>query len=40
VGRFTDSEVGYVITLDQTTNASQLWRTSDAGTTWHAVSLA
>jgi xyloglucan-specific exo-beta-1,4-glucanase len=37
---FTDSEVGYVITLDQTTNASQLWRTSDAGTTWHTVSLA
>jgi photosystem II stability/assembly factor-like uncharacterized protein len=37
---FTDSEVGYVITLDQTTNTSQLWRTTDAGTTWHTVSLA
>jgi photosystem II stability/assembly factor-like uncharacterized protein len=36
---FTDSEVGYVITLDQTANTSQLWRTSDAGTTWHRVSL-
>ncbi len=36
---FTDSKVGYVISDDQDTLASQLWRTSDAGSTWTAVSL-
>jgi photosystem II stability/assembly factor-like uncharacterized protein len=36
---FTDSEVGYVITEDQTTYASQLWRTTDAGNVWRMVAL-
>jgi hypothetical protein len=36
---FTDAEVGYVIAQDQATNTSQLWRTKDAGTTWHVVAL-
>jgi hypothetical protein len=36
---FTDSEVGYVITQNQTTLASALWRTTDAGARWLPVSL-
>lgn len=36
---FTDSEVGYVISENQTTLASQLWRTTDAGSVWTVVSL-
>jgi photosystem II stability/assembly factor-like uncharacterized protein len=34
---FTDSEVGYVISEDQDTLASQLWRTTDAGGVWTVV---
>jgi hypothetical protein len=37
---FTDSHVGYVITLDQSTNTSKVWRTSDGGATWHMVSVS
>lgn len=37
---FTDSDVGYVITIDQSANASKLWRTSDSGAIWHMVSLS
>jgi photosystem II stability/assembly factor-like uncharacterized protein len=36
---FTDSEVGYVITQNQATQASALWRTTDAGASWSRVSL-
>jgi photosystem II stability/assembly factor-like uncharacterized protein len=36
---FTDSEVGYVISEDQDTLASQLWRTTDAGSVWTVVPL-
>jgi hypothetical protein len=36
---FTDSEVGYVLTQNQNTNVSQLWRTTNAGATWSIVSL-
>ncbi len=36
---FTDPEVGYVITLDQTTQATALWRTTDAGSKWSRVSV-
>lgn len=36
---FTDSEVGYVISQNPTTLASQLWRTTNAGSTWTVVSL-
>lgn len=36
---FTDSEVGYVISENQDTLTSQLWRTSDAGSSWKLVSL-
>jgi photosystem II stability/assembly factor-like uncharacterized protein len=36
---FTDSEVGYVISQNQTTLASQLWRTTDGGSVWAVVSL-
>jgi photosystem II stability/assembly factor-like uncharacterized protein len=36
---FTDSEVGYVITQNQTTQATALWRTTDAGASWSRVSL-
>jgi hypothetical protein len=36
---FTDSEVGYVITQIQTTQATALWRTTDAGSSWSRVSL-
>jgi hypothetical protein len=37
---FTDSLVGYVITVDQTANTSKLWRTIDGGASWHLVSLS
>jgi photosystem II stability/assembly factor-like uncharacterized protein len=37
---FTDFEVGYVLTLNQTTQATALWRTTDAGAHWSPVSLA
>jgi photosystem II stability/assembly factor-like uncharacterized protein len=36
---FTDSEVGYVLTQNQNTSVSQLWRTTNAGATWSIVSL-
>ena len=36
---FTDSEVGYVLTLNQNTQASKLWRTTNAGATWSVVAL-
>jgi photosystem II stability/assembly factor-like uncharacterized protein len=36
---FTDTEVGYVISQDQTTLASRLWRTMDGGSVWTVVSL-
>jgi photosystem II stability/assembly factor-like uncharacterized protein len=36
---FTDSEVGYAITQNQTTQATALWRTTDAGSKWSRVSL-
>jgi photosystem II stability/assembly factor-like uncharacterized protein len=36
---FTDSEVGYVLTQDQNTDVSQLWRTTNAGATWTVVAL-
>jgi hypothetical protein len=36
---FTDSEVGYVITRNQTTEAARLWRTTNAGANWSQVSL-
>ena len=36
---FTDTEVGYVISQDQTTLASELWRTTDGGSVWTVVSL-
>lgn len=36
---FTDSHVGYVISQNQTTLASQLWRTTNGGSTWTVVSL-
>ena len=37
---FTDPEVGYVITRDDTTQATHLWRTTDAGARWYLVSVA
>jgi hypothetical protein len=37
---FTDFEVGYVITQNQDTQASALWRTTDAGASWSPVSIA
>ncbi len=36
---FTDTEVGYVISQDQTTLATRLWRTTDGGGVWTVVSL-
>ncbi len=36
---FTDFEVGYVITQNQTTQATGLWRTADAGARWSPVSF-
>lgn len=36
---FTDSEVGYVLTQNQNTEVSQLWRTTNAGATWSVVAL-
>jgi photosystem II stability/assembly factor-like uncharacterized protein len=36
---FTDSEVGYVLTQNQITQASQLWRTTNAGATWSVVAI-
>jgi hypothetical protein len=36
---FTDSEVGCVITQNQTTQATALWRTTDAGSKWTRVSV-
>ena len=36
---FTDLKVGYVITQNQNTQASALWRTTDAGASWSPVSL-
>jgi hypothetical protein len=38
-GGFTDSEVGYVITNDQTSGDMRLWRTTDAGADWTPVAL-
>ena len=37
---FTDFEVGYVITHVQNTQATGLWRTTNAGATWSPVSIA
>ena len=37
---FTDSEVGYVITQNQATQATALWRTADAGASWSPISLS
>ncbi|MGA8417478.1 MAG: hypothetical protein WB808_12760 [Candidatus Dormiibacterota bacterium] len=37
---FTDFEVGYVITHNQVTQASALWRTTDAGARWSPVAFA
>ena len=37
---FTDSEVGYVLTQNQNTGVSQLWRTTNAGDTWSIVALS
>jgi hypothetical protein len=31
--------VGYVLTQDQNTEVSQLWRTTNAGATWTVVTL-
>jgi photosystem II stability/assembly factor-like uncharacterized protein len=36
---FTDSRVGYVISQDENTLASQLWRTTDGGAVWTVISL-
>ena len=37
---FTDFKVGYVITQNQNTQATALWRTTDAGASWSPVSIA
>ena len=37
---FTDFEVGYVITHVQNTQATGLWRTTNAGASWSPVSIA
>jgi len=37
---FTDFKVGYVITQNQNTQATGLWRTTDAGASWSPVSIA
>jgi hypothetical protein len=36
---FTDSQVGYVISQNDTTLATQLWRTIDGGNVWRIVTL-
>jgi photosystem II stability/assembly factor-like uncharacterized protein len=36
---FTNAQVGYVIIQDQTTQATQLWRTIDSGNHWSVVSF-
>ena len=36
---FTDFEVGYVITQNQNTQATALWRTTNAGATWSPVAV-
>jgi len=37
---FTDSRVGYVISENQTTSATTLWRTTDGGADWSEVGLS
>ena len=37
---FTDFQVGYVITRNQNTQATALWRTTDAGASWSPVSFS
>jgi hypothetical protein len=37
---FTDFEVGYVLTQNQTTQATALWRTTNAGASWSPVPFA
>ncbi len=37
---FTDSKVGYVISGNQSSSATKLWRTTDGGVDWSPVSLS